>query len=156
MDLTYVPPERQGLLFLYSLVLGYIIGVLCGSLRLPACVLKNIVSNNKKICIIIDILFDIMLSIVNIIVIITFIYAANEGVIRFYMLLITFLGILLYKISLGKLQNMLAASLSKLIRKITVFIIKIVRKLIYPLKEEIISLRVMGYIKRGISSAGGR
>jgi hypothetical protein len=51
---------------------------------------------------------------------------------------------------------MLAASLSKLIRKITVFIVKIVKKLIYPLKEEIISRRVMGYIKRGISSAGKR
>ena len=156
MDLTYVPPERQSLLFLYSLVLGYFIGILCGSLRLPACILKNIVSKNKKLCIIIDILFDILLSIVNIVVIITFIYAANEGIIRFYMLLITFLGILLYKISLGKLQNKLAAALSKLIRKITVFIIRIVRKLIYPLKEEIISRRVMGYIKRGISSAGGR
>ena len=97
-----------------------------------------------------------MLSFINITVIIIFIYAANDGIIRFFMLFTAFLGILLYKISLGKLQKLLAAVLSEAISAITTFIIKQIRKLTYPLKAGRKSRRVMRYIKRKVTAAAGR
>ena len=156
MDVTYIPPDRQGLLLLYSLIVGFISGLLCGLLRIPSGVLKSIFIKRKIFCIIIGALFDIITSIVNIIVIIVFIYAANSGVIRYFLLLSALLGIILYNISFGRLIDKLSVALASAIRIIAEAIKKSVRKLTYPLRRLTESRFLMRYTKTTILSAHRR
>ena len=152
MNITYIEPDKQGLLLLYSLIVGYLTELLCSIIRLPSAVIKNVSASRKIFCIIIDILFDIITSIVHIIVIIIFIYAANSGIIRYFLLLAALFGVILYRISLGKLVNLLSDALTT----ITAITAKHVRKFIYPLKRLIVSRDVIHYIKTTILPAHRR
>lgn len=153
MDITYIPPQRQSILLLYSLIIGYSSGLICDIARFPAFILNDLLHNKNKLCIIINIMFDILISIVNIILIIVFIYAVNAGMIRYFMLLSTLIGIILYKISLGKLTKILAEAISKAVIKSERLVINTISNLIRPIISKTRDNMVIHGIRKKIVSA---
>lgn len=156
MDITYIPPARQGLLLLYSFIIGYLSGAVSGVAGLPARILKRILCKNKTAGILIDALLDILASVLYIIVMITFIYAANEGIIRYFLLLSALSGVIVYSVSAGRLLKKLETALSKLLCRIAGCVSRKIRKIIYPVKAGIGDRAVMKCIIAKITTAHGR
>ena len=148
MDITYIPPEKQSILLLYSLMIGYISGLICGTIRTPADILNNTLLKNKRWRIVTDTVFDIIISVVFILITVTFIYAANEGIIRIFMITAAFCGIYLYKISLGKLQRKFNSALSAALYNIMVFASGLIKRMMYPLRSRVRSHGVLRYINK--------
>ena len=151
MDITYIPPERQGMLLLYSIVIGFLSGTVCGIVRIPVEIIKYLFPNKKIIHLITDVICDVVLSLLYISVTVIFIYAANEGVIRYFLIIFAFAGFILCRITLGKLYNKLSYVISKAVN----IVIRGLKKLIYPITARFISHSVEKYIKKGILKTHG-
>ncbi|MBQ7699147.1 MAG: spore cortex biosynthesis protein YabQ [Clostridia bacterium] len=149
MDITYIPPSRQLLLLIYSVIVGYISGCVCGAARLPADILKDLFPEKKIMHFTVDIIYDIVLSVVFITGVVIFIYAANEGMIRYFLILFAFSGLILYRITLGKLYKKLSYILLKAVK----YAAGKLQRFLYPLKAYFISRGVEKRIKKGILKA---
>lgn len=149
MDIMYIPPEKQGLLVLYAIIIGFLCGSLCGIIRFFAEIIKkalNNTKNNKLFCIIFDLILDIISSVVYIMLIIVFIYASNEGNIRYFLILFSLSGLLLYSLTIGKLLNKLSVIIADALCRILRAFKALIYKLIRPIRSYINNRLVSRYI----------
>lgn len=115
------PPQQQLFLILYSLILGMSIGVIYTlfdtiSIMLnlyidDRCIEKGRKQQRSKNKIIISKIFqfsiDFLFSIVYTVIVVVFIFCANNGKFRFFIMLFSVLGFVLYKTTLGKAVHFL-------------------------------------------------
>ncbi len=136
MDTVFTSPERQGLLLLYSLALGAVLGLLFGLIRFPFEIVKQvfILRGKKRVFpFVYNLISDISQSVVYTAAVVLFIYAANEGVIRYFMIASSFAGTALYHISLGRLLLKASAAAALPVHAFSVFIYKGIKNLLRPL-----------------------
>lgn len=130
-DFIYSPPSEQLLLLLYSVCLGIGVGFIysffdtiymivdlhidkCGEKRSenqPCEKNKTIISKIFQFSI------DFFFSIVYTIIIVVFVFCANNGKYRLFIMLFGVFGFILYRITLGRLVNFLMRKLLALLQK---------------------------------------
>ena len=153
MDNTLLSPERQGLLLLYSLALGLSLAVFFGFVRFPFSVFVQIskLRGKKRVFgFIADLICDIITSVIYTLSVVLFIYAANEGVIRYFMIAASFAGVILYRLTLGRLLNKLAEKTARPVYNGAVRIYKGIIKLLSPVRAAADDKKVKKYIKNKI------
>ena len=146
MDNAFLSPERQGLLLLYSLLLGISLGILFGLFKLPLNIAKELIKK-RTFKFTADLVCDIIISVVYTLAVVIFIYAANEGVIRYFMIAASFIGLLLYHFSLGRILNKLAAVIAQPIYAFGVCVYKGIKKACAPLSAFAGDMRVRRYVR---------
>ena len=131
MDIMYVPPEKQAILLLYSFAVGVSLGIICGFIKLPF-VLIDRLANNGKARFITYLISDILISVLFTVAIVIFIYAANNGVIRYFMIISAYIGILLYKYTIYRYIYKLYIIIANIVHKLLLFMNKLFIKLSKP------------------------
>lgn len=158
MDITYIPPYKQGSLVLYSILIGFAAGFICDIVKFTPEMLKKALQRkgHEIFCIILDIIFDILSSIIHTMIIIVTIYALNEGFVRYFLLLSALFGAVLYRISVGKLLNNLNNAVFDVTCKAADLICETVLNITYPIKAGICSRRTAGYVRSRICKSHRR
>ncbi len=136
-DFIYSPPSEQLLLLLYSVCVGIGVGIVYSFFDTIYIVadlyvdkykekeVKNQPCEKNKTIIskIFQFSIDFFFSIVYTIIIVVFVFCANNGKYRLFMMLFGVLGFIIYKITVGRLVSFLMRKLFELVQKAIRFII---------------------------------
>ncbi len=129
-----MPLEQNGNrpeILLYSLVIGICIGVLYTVFRLIYGVLCAFI-NGKKCRTIFRFALDILFSLLYTLVAVIFVFGANSGVVRLYILFFAFSGCIIYHLTIGR-------AVYDLLMKVLYFTIRLIKRLFgilsYPLRQ---------------------
>ena len=129
-------PAAQIISAFYSFLLGFILCVLYYILKIPLFVLIKL-SDGRKYCELFVNVFtalcDIISACICAVVTVLFIYAANDGMTRYFMLLFELTGAFINRLTLGKLIKKLAIKTADLIYVVLVFIKNTAKMLLSPL-----------------------
>ncbi len=123
-------------ILLYSLAVGLAIGVLYTVFKLIYSIMCEY-GLSKKTRTALRFVLDILFSILYNLIIVVFVFGANSGVVRSYILFFSFMGAVIYELTIGKLIYNVLLLMLKFIVRISQ---KTVRMLCKPLK---ILLRVV-------------
>ena len=149
MDAAFSSPQRQALLLLYSLILGALLGLIFGIARLPFDLIKHIalIRGKKRVFrFVYDLFFDVLFSLIYTVAVVLFIYASNDGVIRYFMIVSSLSGTLIYHISIGKLFKRFTKTAARPLYNAGVRIYKLIKKLLHPLYAAAENKKVKLYI----------
>ncbi len=131
-----VPHSEQLSIFLSSLGVGFILGVLYDILR----GLRLSVSKSKVLVVVFDLIYFLLLAFITFI----FILAANKGEIRFYIILGEIIGLVFYYVSFGIAAIKITDKIIGLLRRFYSFSFKVLsapfrlmKRLFLNLKEKI-------------------
>ena len=159
MDAAFSSPQRQALLLLYSLALGVLLALVFGISRLPLDFIKHTAllrCKKQTFRFIYDLFFDVLFSVIYAVAVVLFIYASNDGVIRYFMIVSSLFGTLLYHISLGKLFKRLTKAAARPLYNAGVRIYRRIKKLLYPIYAAGMNKKVKLYIIRKIRTGAVR
>lgn len=131
-----VPHSEQLSIFLSSLGVGFILGVLYDILR----GIRLSVSKNKVLVVVFDLIYFLLLAFITFI----FILAANKGEIRFYIILGEIIGLVFYYVSFGIAAIKITDKIIGLLRQFYSFSFRVLsapfrlmKRLFLSLKEKI-------------------
>ncbi len=130
-------PNEQLCLILYSLCLGVGVGIIYSFFDTISIILnlhidtkranfeKKLSSDKNKIIIlkIFQFSIDFLFSVVYTIITVVFIFCANNGKFRFFVMMFAVLGFVLYKVTVGKAVNYLMCALFSYIKRLLSFIV---------------------------------
>ena len=142
----FLSPAEQGILVLYSLCIGIITGFIFEIFRFTAAVLLCISANSKKkssVYTVFRFILDVLFSLIYTVIAVIFIYGANNGSVRYFILLFAVLGFVLYLVTAGKLISHIENKLSRFLYKIV--------SLLEPAKAAITGLKIKKYVRKRIS-----
>ncbi len=128
-----MPLDKNGndpKILMYSLALGVAVGVLYTVFRIAYGAVCRF-CKRKKYRMIFRFALDIMFSLVYTLTVVVFVFGANSGVVRGYILLFAALGFLLYHKTLGRLVY---AVLMYMLDVLFVILRKTVRAITYPIR----------------------
>jgi hypothetical protein len=129
-------PETQFISAVYSLLLGFLLGILYNIFKIPLYILIKLTAGNKhyeRFVNIMIIINDIISSCIFAVVTVIFIYAANDGMIRYFMLVFELSGTVISRFTAGKLIRKLSSKIADITYGIIIFTVKSVKKLFKPI-----------------------
>lgn len=113
-----VPHSEQLSIFLSSLGVGFILGVLYDFLR----GIRLSVSDSKVLVVVFDLLYSVLLAFITFI----FILAVNKGEIRFYIISGEIIGLIFYYVSFGIAAIKITDKIVGILRKLYAFVFKLI------------------------------
>lgn len=155
MDITYVTPAKQALLLLYSFLLGITLGIVCGFIRCPFVIFERL-CNKRGARFLTYLISDIIIAVIFTLSVIIFIYAANNGVIRYFMILSAISGVLLYRFSIYRYIYKLYILTANIIHKLCLIMNNMLIRLSEPVKKAVNDVKVKNYTVRLIKNAPRR
>ena len=150
----FASPEEQGIIVLYSLCIGIVTGLIYELFRFTSVFVLFISENrNKKssFSFIFRFLLDILFSLIYTLITVIFIYGANNGTVRYYILFFTASGFLLYYFTLGKLFSFAEKKISYGLYSLMKAVCIGIRKLLDPLNRAVSSYKIRKYVMRRIT-----
>ncbi len=151
----FASPEEQGIVVLYSLCIGIITGLIYELFRFTSVFVFCISDNrNKKSSFgfIFRFILDILFSLIYTLITVIFIYGANKGTVRYYILLFTAAGFSLYYFTLGKIFSFAEKKISYLLYSFIRAVYIGIGKLFDPLIRAIGSYKIRKYAIRRIKN----
>ncbi len=150
----FLSPAEQGILVLYSLCIGIITGFIFEIFRFTAAVLLCISANSKKkssVYSVFRFILDVLFSLIYTVIAVIFIYGANNGSVRYFILLFAVLGFVLYLVTAGKLISHIENKLSRFLYAAAVYSFHKIVSLLEPAKAAITGLKIKKYVRKRIS-----
>ena len=147
-------PISQGLKVIYALCVGFISGSLFSIGYLFYRSFDVVFRGRSKACS--KFITDLIAYAAYAVVTVIFVYAANNGVIRYFLILFEFAGTILYRLTAGRLFVFLTDKVCALFAGIVKYIKEIVKKLMRPLMCIIYEHYYNNYIVSVINDKHGR
>ena len=132
----YATPAEQGTLVLYSLCVGTATGLIYEVFRFITSFIFFFFINSKKkssFFALFRFALDILFSLIYTVIAVIFVYGANNGTVRYYILLFAVIGFFSYYYTLGKLFSYIEKKISLLLYNFCIFAHKRMLLLICPL-----------------------
>lgn len=142
-------PQEQGILVFYSLCVGAAVEIVYEVFRFIVAFLFCISVNSKrksKFYIIFRFLLDILFSLIYTVITVIFIYGANNGAVRYFILLFSAIGFLISYYTLGKLLSYLENRASHSLYRLIIFTYEKIRRLLRPVTAFYNSRRIKKYM----------
>ena len=147
-------PADQVILVLYSLCTGIITELVYELFRFFVSFVFCVSVNSKKksrIFTVFQFILDILFSLIYTLIAVIFIYGANNGTVRYFILLFAVLGFLICYFTLGKILAYIEKKISYNLYCFIIFLYNTILKLLRPVKTCIISKRIRYYMKKRTS-----
>ncbi|MBO4423004.1 MAG: hypothetical protein J5879_06165 [Clostridia bacterium] len=157
MDVLHSAPGRQLILALYSVSIGFIFGMIYSVIRMPVSFIRYCIDvNGKKTwpLFMTDLLLDILLFTLYTVTTVIFIYAANEGAARYYMIAFSLAGFIIQRLTVGRLFGFVSSKLDPVFYRIIRRIAHAIKTAIRPLYELICNYKMKKYIIKAIKNRG--
>lgn len=145
----YVSPAAQTLSALYSILAGVAGGVVYDLFRLIYAVSSAFFGGavcRRVIRAACDVLFSIVYSAMAVVLV----YAANGGIVRYYMILFFFSGSALYLLIIGRFTKKAEARLTEAIKALLKLLASFAKRVYEPVYKRLLQRRVMRYIMKKI------
>lgn len=153
--MAYSSLREQGIIILYSLLFGVGIGIIYEFFRFLRVFFTFSAQKRtnkhiflKNIGIFFQIILDLLFSIVYTILVVIFIYGANDGKIRYYLLLFAVIGFALYYFTVGRLISAAENFLASLVYKVLSALFRLIKKPFDCAARKSASRRAKRYFKR--------
>lgn len=154
MSFIYLSPKEQLILVLYSLIVGVSVGAVYSISRFLLYFTYMFFNRSGKCAKAAEIILDILFSIVYTVIVILFIYGANNGAFRYFLLLNALIGFMVYIKTVSKVLNKIMSKaaflMHGLIIKLYGYAVYVLKLIINPIVSVIDEKLTINYLKNTV------